>query len=209
MVDEPPKPRKRGRPPKPVEEITRRPTVGLRLRQEIYDQVVDAAKKNGRSLSEEMEVRVTEAFSQTQPEALSKAEAAARAALDEEYVEFFGGRNLMMIAFSEGELFKDALASTYAEWNSNEPDAVTDAFVATLLEKVIAGQQKIINEWYDRVKLGRALQTVNLDQFFDDMKALLDTPRGQPLKKILLDKIEGANRRREKTAEEGGDDGQA
>ncbi|MGU3663138.1 Arc family DNA-binding protein [Methylobacterium sp. A49B] len=208
MTDEAPQPKRMGRPPKHPDQ-GKRPSLSLRVSQALYDQIAAAAAENGRSLSEEMEARVTDAFNQSQPEAVEKAEAAARAALDEEYVEFFGGRNLMMIAFSEGELFKESLAATYAEWNTENPEAITDAFVAALLDKVVAGQRKIINEWYDRVKLGRLLQTADLDRFFNDMTALLDTPQGKPLRDALYDKIGGLSSRQKQKPDRGGDDGQA
>jgi hypothetical protein len=51
-----------GRPRKNPEDLSKRPTLSLRVRQPLYDVIKAAALANGRSMSEEMEARIEGAF---------------------------------------------------------------------------------------------------------------------------------------------------
>lgn len=108
MVDEASPPRRRGRPKKAPEDVTRRPNFSLRVRQEIYDDLTAKAHASGRSISEEAESRLEHLFSDAPANALKAAIAeaaeAARNAEFEKIQEEFGGQLPMMFS----SIFADA-----------------------------------------------------------------------------------------------------
>lgn len=157
MVDDPPKPRKRGRPPKPVEEIVRRPTVGLRLRQELYDQVVEAAQKNGRSLSEEMEARVELAFSTTAADMAAAAAETARRQEDDAYLKEFHGLDGMLWGKASADLYRRELTKLVLETGWTSGQDMPEGFADKLLERTRAGLSFVVEEWHNSMLMSQML----------------------------------------------------
>lgn len=156
MVDEAPERRKRGRPPKPKDELTRRPTVGLRVRPELYDRIVKAAEENGRSLSEEMEARIERAVS-----------------IDEDRLKFFHGNDGYMWAKLSADLYQSALMSTVVELGPDKSANLSEEFIALFSEKIRDGQDQIIKTWKTGMLFARLAQRMNQPSFAAPLKEAL------------------------------------
>lgn len=177
MVDEASPPRKRGRPRKSPEEVSRRPNFSLRVRQEIYDDLIARAQANGRSLSEEVEARLEYDFSDAPANALKSAVSeAVEAARNEEFEEVqsdFGGPLSFHAARSWVESFNAELRKASAGDSSNLGVLSDDKKAAAFAEALCSHIPGLVNQLSGMAKffgMLEAFTSTNLDKQLQDMK---------------------------------------
>ena len=139
--------RKRGRPPKSPEELVQRPTVALRVSPELHAVITEAAKKNGRSLSQEMEKRLEEAFSTTPGEVTVKAVEAARREADEAMLASFHGKSGYLWGRLSADLYIKELMSAALEAGPENASQLSEEFISIFTAKIKDGQDDIIKTW--------------------------------------------------------------
>lgn len=155
MADETPPPKRMGRPPKHPDQ-GKRPNLSLRVRPELYEEIVKAAAASGRSLSEEMEYRVTEAFYMSQPAKVKEAVDAALWEKSEENVEQFGGRVGYAWHVLQNHFFLEAMADAYDHFGFSDPSQITPEFIDYVFAKMNDAQPRVKKLWQVRILAARA-----------------------------------------------------
>lgn len=173
-------PKKRmGRPPKRPNQ-GKRPSVSLRVRAALYHQISEAARKNGRSLSEEMEAKVEEAFS-------DDGRRIARAKADEEYVVDFGGKTFVWVGRCEAHLFKKSLHEVASGKGIGRYTDLDRSSAPALTDKLIKGQAKIVQDYFDREDAIKAQVEGSID--IESALRFFESPEGAPFRKMIEERI--------------------
>ena len=180
-----------GRPPKRPNQ-GKRPSVSLRVRGALYHQISEAARKNGRSLSEEMEAKVEEAFS-------DDARRIARAKVEEEQTAEFGGKFLLWVGKCEAQLFKESLREVASEKGVSRYTELDMSSALALTDKLMKGQAKIVQEYFDRADTAKAQAGASID--IDSALKFFESSEGAPFRKIIEDRIARALNPKEPASE--------
>ena len=161
--DEQPK-RGRGRPRlNPVGAVRRNVTVQVSL--ELYESLVEASENSGLSISREMEGRLQSSFDNAAVnQAVEDAIEAARQKFDDEYIEFFNGRDGMTWAKASADLYHKHLTKLAVETGWTGGKDLPDGFAEKLLDRVRDGMGEVVDEWKDRVLLSQMLAKVDRSQ---------------------------------------------
>lgn len=186
MASEDTTPRKRGRPPKPKDELSRRPTVALRVPVELYDTIVAAAAKNGRSLSEEMEARVTEAFRQSQPQAVQDAVHAALYRQSEKNFTDMGGELGYLLLRIRKHITAAIISEARKRFNIEMPKDLSDEFLDYACARFDQVEPTIRYLWRMQV-----MRYKNEDGKGPDVMTMLEKTLGDKpeLKRFVIDQL--------------------
>lgn len=177
MTDDKPQPKRMGRPPKHPDQ-GRRPNLSLRVSPEIYDVISKSAAENGRSLSEEMEARVTEAFRQSQPAAVKEAVSAALWEQGEQETIEAGGRLGYALTASFRRRIGPILIEAYDKFNVTQAKDFSEDFVNHVFDRLVETLPEIRKEWRSRI-------------FMTKFAASLSDPEGMAaIEKVLGDNPE-------------------
>lgn len=186
MTDETPTPKRMGRPPKHPDQ-GKRPNLSLRVSPELYDVISKSAAENGRSLSEEMEFRVTEAFYMTKPAAVKEAIDAALWKQSEEDVERFGGR----IAYSwhtfQNHFLQQAMAEAGERFGITDHRRLTSEYIDFVFEKMAEAQPRIRKLWQARILGGQMLGALDDPEVRAELQKVWDADPA--LRQSIMEKL--------------------
>lgn len=186
MTDETPQPKRMGRPPKHPDQ-GKRPNLSLRVPPALYEVIAKAAAESGKSLSEEMEFRVTEAFYMSKPAAVKEAVDAALWEQSEEHVANFGGRIGYAWHLAQNHFFLAAMAEAHEQFGISDTSQITDEFIDFVFAKMAEAQPRVRTIWRARVLAGRALSALRDPEVRDEFQKLWDADPA--LREAVMDKL--------------------
>lgn len=190
--------RKKGGRPRKHAPDAKRLSMTFRVNESLHAKIEASAHGNGRSLSEEIERLLENYFERGENMSLGaqKAVAAAvlsaaetvRAKIDEEYADLFGGKPFLWMAKEMADLFQKALIDTAKERGLDNLDKISKADAGILVERLASGQAKIVDEWFQRAQIAKALSKLSADTM-ELTRNFMEKPEGAYMKRASEEEI--------------------